>query len=140
MLLAHGWNKADLIHWFGHLASEDTLLQATFRHGRMAYIAGTTEVAATLVPPNAHALSLALPDNFEHNRWWWLLVVRKELAFSHVEQQILGLWLRQWMMRFAQPTEAQLHQWLVGHDQRIILADLPTQARLVHQPICLPNG
>ncbi len=134
LLLSHGWSVHDLSQWFGPPAGDDRLLRAAMRSGLAVHEPGKSELASPLVASGAHALALALPESLTGKRYWWLLVTRKQHAFTQNEQQLLGLYLRHWMMRFAQPGEPGLRQLLLGHDQRLLLADLQTQMQLLQEP------
>ncbi len=134
LLMAHGWPGHDWHQWFQHQAADDRLLRAAMRGGCAVDEPGKSEQASSLVASGSHAVALALPESITGKRFWWLLVTRRQSALTLTEQQMLSLYLRHWMMRFAQPSEPGLRQLLLGHDQRLLVADLQTQMQLLQQP------
>ena len=131
--LAHGWPEPEFISWTQVGFQSDRLLRAALRTGMVVAEPDHPEADSPLTRQR-YALSLALAESFNHQRWWWLLLARNAGSFSAVEQQVAGLLLRRWQMRFALPHEPRLRRLLLGHDHRLILADLDTQADLLHQP------
>ena len=45
--------------------------------------------------------------------------------------------LRQWQMSFVQPDEPGMGRLMLGHDDRLLLTDLHTQARMLGEPLLL---
>jgi len=138
LLLAHGWPEPEVISWCQVGFQGDRLLRAALRQGLAVGEPQHHESESPLLR-QGHALALTLTESFSHERCWWLLLTRKAAAFTPLEQQWAGLILRHWQMRFAAPQEPGLRRLLVGHDQRLILADLNTQAVLLRQPALLTD-
>jgi AraC-like DNA-binding protein len=82
-----------------------------------------------------HALcAVASPEDLASNRWWLLLVARRQGDYAPVEAERLLLWLRAMQCEFVQPREPGLGRLLVGHDDRALAAGLTVRERRVTNP------
>src|SRR5690606_3284371 len=54
--------------------------------------------------------------------------------FTRREERAAQLILQNWVTRFDQPAEAHLGRVLLGHDNRMLCADLQTRATLLAEP------
>jgi hypothetical protein len=78
----------------------------------------------------AHAMVHMVPESMARGSWWWM-VIRRGQPFNPTEQQLAGLMLRYWQVGFDQPDEPGMNRLLIGHDDRLILADVGSQAHLL---------
>lgn len=86
---------------------------------------------------SGHAIVCVVPESVADNRWWWLMLTRTGSPFNSAEQSMALMLLRQWQAEFALPREVQLQRVLLGHDNRLIAADLETYRTLLVEPTWL---
>ncbi|MEX0776678.1 MAG: AraC family transcriptional regulator [Phycisphaeraceae bacterium] len=131
LLVAQGWTLEQLRSWFASDHQKDRLFKAALKDGVSAAQPCKTEKDRRL-GGDAHAIVVVVADAAMPKRWWWMILTRDQ-EFSALEQELACLMLRYWQMRYDLPAEPGMSRLLLGHDNRLILADLNTQARLLRQ-------
>ncbi len=132
LLACQGLPVAQIVHWFEEGHRQDKLLKQAMRVGSVT--AEPCEEAKDIrVDNHHHAMMLVLPESGPTKRWWWLMLARKR-PFTAKEVQLACLMLRYWQMRFDVVPHRDMWRLLLGDDDRLILADVATQARLLNKP------
>ncbi len=133
-LLAHRVDHAALLHWTRHQPlREDPLVQVALQHGSAT---GQVGVDTQLGPESRQVLVCVIRDPGQP-RVHWLLWLAREKAFTAAETRLAMLWLSRWISRFLQCEPCDMGQALLGHDGRVLLADLETQRHLIGNPAML---
>ena len=71
-----------------------------------------------------------VPESLAERRWWLLLLQRKVGRFTDADARVADLWLRSWQVHCHQREPATLGRLILGHDRRLILADVDTLTTL----------
>lgn len=130
ILAAHGWPETALNRWLA--GSKDKLRDAAAKDGIACAYPG--QKANSPLLKTGHAVVCMLPENIGDGRWWWLMLARNSKAFSNADQEKTRHLLRRFQSRFAMPNEIQLRRIVVGHDGRLIAADLDTKDMFLDKP------
>lgn len=93
--------------------------------------AGRGKISQTLV--------IMVAESSTKRLWWWAAFGRKGNAFNDTECEIASLLVRRWQARFHRADEPGVGRILLGHDDRLLLADLDTQAAFLTQPAMLDD-
>ncbi len=132
LLVAQGFSVSQLENWFDGGHQNDKLFKQALRQGTA--VAEPCETAQDIrIDSHQHALMMVLPESGATRRWWWLVLARAK-AFSHFEVQMACLMLRHWQTRFDVVPHRDMWRLMLGQDDRILLADIATQARLLKSP------
>ncbi len=138
LLLAHGWPAGTVTQWCDQQHREDAVLMQVQQQGLIAVSGNGSPVGSSLVE-NSHAVSAVLPETAGGTRYWWLLLCRKDEPFTPLEQQTAAIVLRKWQCAFNHFRESGMGRMIVGHDDRLIIADVCLQARMLVEPDLAPS-
>lgn len=136
ILVADGFNHQNPDGWFNDQFHLDRLIKTATRAG--AAVTSPEDRATDLdVIASSHAVIHLIPESFVNRSSWMLLLSRKDRPFSEDEISSTNLLLRHWQCLFLRPDEKNMGRLLLGHDDRLIGADLATQCRMLEQPSML---
>lgn len=130
LIAAHGWTGPVMKRWLS--GAKDGLRTAAAKNGIAVGFPGNKANSPLL--KSGHGVVCMLPESINQDSWWWLMVTRDAKAFSAIEQEKAMHLLRRFESRFAMPYEIQLSRLIVGHDDRLIAADLNTKDRFLDKP------
>ena len=133
ILLAQGCQRGDLVSWLAGGHRHDPLYRAALREGTSTWSPGGPGTGSPLAP-GQHALMHMLAEPTGRPRSWWFLAARDGKPFEKSERDLARILLHQWQCGFATVSELDMGRLLLGHDHRVLLADLATQALAVRRP------
>ncbi len=128
---AKGFPKGMLEHWCHTDAANDMLIT----QAKMQGIAIANDHASDDQPMASvkkHVMLLLAPESLAENKWWILVMARDKKVFTPADQKKASILIKQWQVSFNSLDENGLRRVIVGHDDRLILADPWTKA-LTHQ-------
>ncbi len=130
LLAQSGWPATSIKKFFG--GAKDNLRATAVKDGIAVGYPGRKGGSPLLT--TGHAVVCMVPDNIGEDSWWWMMLTRDRKAFTTVEQEKAMHLLRRFESRFVMPYEIQLGRVLVGHDDRLIAADLDTKDKFLDKP------
>lgn len=139
LLVSHGLAGDVLQNWFDQEQKTDALLQAAKRKGVAVCGPDSPPEERSTLCDSAHVMMVVAPESLIDQRWWWLLLARRNEDFNEHEQRQAELIVRGWQTAFNRPDEADAGRMLVGHDNRLILADPQTSAVFLSHPNMLED-
>lgn len=86
-----------------------------------------------------HVMVHVLPESLSESRAWWFIMARQRQAFTPHEAKVAALLLRKWMIAFHQADATHTGRLILGHDDRLIHADVSLQFLLLSHPQVLPE-
>jgi AraC-like DNA-binding protein len=95
--------------------------------------AGHADDAAASLFGRSSLLAVAVPHNLPRRRWWWMLLAKRD-AFTDRDAAVASLILRETEARFKRPDEPGLGRVLLGHDDRLLAADLRIEDMMLSEP------
>ena len=133
LLAARGWPDEQLVRWCEGEAMADPLLREAMQHGAAACGPGAGPARSPLLS-DGYGMFAMLPESMADGRWWWLAMRRDGRAYGDNERRLAALLLRRWQVAFNQGEEPAMGRLLVGEDDRLLMADLDTQTRVLENP------
>lgn len=127
----HGWSDKPLVKWLSAKPMSN-LLNRAVDDGVLVINAAQRGLPAWLSDVNALIAQVTEP-HAPHRRWL-LVLGRRGKTFTTMEQESALLLLRRWQCSFIAPGERGLRRMLLGHDDRLIVADLTTRSMLLEHP------
>lgn len=114
---------------------------ATFRTARKKGFAsnGADNGTDPAIDKLGHVMVHVLPESQSESRAWWFVMARQRQAFTEHECKIAALLLRKWMIAFHQADATRTGRLILGHDDRLIHADVSLQFLLLSQEQVLPE-
>lgn len=134
VLVAHGVPASAVSRWVRGGFAQDADLESARTRGAVHMPPSDSE---TGLLRQMHGLMVMAPESIHAGRWWWLLLGRSASPFSEEERQLAEILLRQWYVAFHHPPEPGMFRLLLGGDDRVLLADLGMQRRMVANPLML---
>lgn len=132
-LAVHGLPADAIRHWCESGLESVALFRQAGKKG-FALGAPSGQNGEAALGKFGHVMVHVLPEPHGQERTWWLVLANRSRAWSETEQQVAGLLLRQWQVAFDQMQQPIVGRVLVGHDNRLIHADLWTQTLLLKHP------
>lgn len=123
------WCEANLEH------------SAAFRAARKKGFAsnGAEDAGNAAMDKLGHVMVHVLPESLSESRAWWFVMARQRQAFTQHEAKVAALLLRKWMVAFHQADATRTGRLILGHDDRLIHADVSLQFLLLSHPQVLPE-
>ncbi len=135
LLVAHGLPAQSAARFADPEFLEQPFNQEAFAHG-----CGRAENAShEAVKSAGHIMVQAWPYSLKDRQWWWMMLVRHDRPFTEEDEAITSLFLQNWAAHFNRPDEEHMGRLLLGNDNRLICADLATQAKLLDHPDALDD-
>jgi len=133
VLAAFGWKPSQLARWYAAPIGQNSLIKTAMRQGTAKSTPGGSASNLPLVSAK-YTVHICCQECMDRRAYWYLLLTRKDRAFSEHEIQTAVIWLWRSHCEFLQLPERRANRLLLGHDHRLILTDLDHQEQLLANP------
>jgi len=108
----------------------DALVRSAMRQG--VAVSEADSIDSAIGEATDQPLLVAMqPESLIDQRWWLLILARRNEPFQPPESRAVWVALRQWQAMFSATGEPNMGRLIVGHDNRLLAADVGTQQRML---------